>query len=114
MSRSPSCARRSGPSSTRSEVRSVSDHGTQPQSGEPAARVLVAGASGFTGALAAKIVWEHPRLQLVAATSRSDVGKRLDELYPRHRVPIGLTELDPEGVEGVAAAIVAYPHGAAA
>lgn len=86
----------------------------QPLSGEPAARVLVAGASGFTGALAAQIVWNHPRLQLVAATSRSDAGKRLDALYPRYRVPIELTELDLDAIEGIDAAIVAYPHGAAA
>ncbi|HET7574730.1 MAG TPA: hypothetical protein VFJ99_06415, partial [Solirubrobacterales bacterium] len=62
----------------------------QPLNGEPAARVLVAGASGYTGALAAKIVWAHPRLQLVAATSRGDAGKRLDRLYPRYRVPVEL------------------------
>jgi N-acetyl-gamma-glutamyl-phosphate reductase len=92
----------------------VNDLTAQPLNGDPAARVLVAGASGFTGALAAQIVWRHPRLQLVAATSRSDAGKRLDRLYPRYRVPIELTELDPERVEGVDAAIVAYPHGAAA
>jgi N-acetyl-gamma-glutamyl-phosphate reductase len=76
--------------------------------------VLVAGASGYTGALAARIVWDHPNLDLVAATSRSDAGKRLDRLYPRYRVPIELTELDLEQVDGVDAAIVAYPHGAAA
>jgi N-acetyl-gamma-glutamyl-phosphate reductase len=92
----------------------VNELDRQPLIGEPAARVLVAGASGFTGALAARIVWEHPRLRLVAATSRSDAGKRLDRLYPRYRVPIELSELDPERVEGVDAAIVAYPHGAAA
>ena len=46
------------------------------------ARVLVAGASGFTGALAAQIVWRHPRLELVGVTSRSDAGTRLDRLYP--------------------------------
>ena len=86
----------------------------QPLTGEPAARVLIAGASGFTGALAAQIVWRHPRLQLVAATSRSDAGTRLDSLYPRYRVPIELTELDLDHVEGIDAAIVAYPHGAAA
>ena len=86
----------------------------QPLSGEPAARVLVAGASGFTGALAAQIAWRHPRLQLVSVTSRSDAGKRLEELYPRYRVPLALTELDLERVEGIDAAIVAYPHGAAA
>lgn len=92
----------------------MSELSAQPLSGDPAARVLVAGASGFTGALAAAIVWRHPRLQLVAATSRSDAGKRLDALYPRYRVPIELTELDPGSVEGIDAAIVAYPHGAAA
>jgi N-acetyl-gamma-glutamyl-phosphate reductase len=77
-------------------------------------RILVAGASGYTGALAAQIVWDHPQLELVAATSRSDAGKRLDRLYPRYRVPIELTELDLDQVEGIDAAIVAYPHGAAA
>ncbi len=86
----------------------------QPLDGEPAARVLVAGASGFTGALAAQIVWRHPRLELVAATSRSDAGRRLEDLYPRYRVPLELTELDLESLEGIDAAIVAYPHGAAA
>jgi N-acetyl-gamma-glutamyl-phosphate reductase len=77
-------------------------------------RILVAGASGFTGALAAEIVWNHPQLELVAATSRSDAGKQLSEIYPRYRVPIELTELDLENLPDVDAAIVAYPHGAAA
>ena len=92
----------------------MSDLSVQPLDGDPAARVLVAGASGFTGALAAQIVWNHPRLQLAAATSRSDAGKRLDAIYPRYRVPIELTELDLENLPEVDAAIVAYPHGAAA
>jgi N-acetyl-gamma-glutamyl-phosphate reductase len=92
----------------------VNDAGAQPLSGNPAARVLVAGASGFTGALAADIVWRHPRLRLIAATSRSDAGRRLEELYPRYRVPIELTELDLDRLDGIDAAIVAYPHGAAA
>jgi N-acetyl-gamma-glutamyl-phosphate reductase len=92
----------------------VNDPLAQPLDGDPAARVLVAGASGFTGALAAQIVWRHPRLELVAVTSRSDAGTRLDRLYPRYRVPLELTELDLDRVEEVDAAIVAYPHGASA
>jgi len=92
----------------------VSEPRSQPLSGEPAARILVAGASGFTGALAAHIVWLHPRLELVKATSRGDAGKRLDRLYPRYRVPLELTELDLDSLEGIDAAIVAYPHGASA
>jgi N-acetyl-gamma-glutamyl-phosphate reductase len=78
------------------------------------ARVVVAGASGFAGALAASLVHRHPRLELAAATARSDVGARLDRLYPRYRVPIELTELDPESAGDCDAAIVSYPHGAAA
>jgi N-acetyl-gamma-glutamyl-phosphate reductase len=92
----------------------VNELGAQPLAGDSATRVLVAGANGFTGALAAKIVWEHPRLRLVAATSRSDAGKTIEAIYPRYRVPVTLTELDLGQLEGIDAAIVAYPHGAAA
>lgn len=88
--------------------------GGQRLDGEPVARVLVAGASGFAGALSAELVWRHPRLELVAVTSRSDVGARLDRLYPRYRVPLTFEELDVDRIEGADAAIVAYPHGAAA
>jgi N-acetyl-gamma-glutamyl-phosphate reductase len=78
------------------------------------ASVVVAGASGFAGALAASLVHRHPRLELGAATARADAGTRLDRLYPRYRVPIELTELDPDSAGAFDAAIVAYPHGAAA
>jgi len=76
--------------------------------------VLVAGASGYTGALAARLVWRHPDFELAAVTSRSDGGRRLDELYPYHRVPLELEELDLDRHSEVDAAIVAYPHGASA
>ena len=46
-------------------------------------------------------------------TARSDVGRRLDDLYPHHRVPLVLQELDLDRHADVDAAIVAYPHGAA-
>jgi N-acetyl-gamma-glutamyl-phosphate reductase len=73
----------------------------------------VAGASGYVGALATRLVWRHPHLELVGATSRSDAGKRHDELYPRYRVPVTLEELDLDRADDVDAAIVGYPHGAA-
>jgi len=75
-------------------------------------RVIVAGASGYAGALAAQLVYDHPRLDLYAATSRSEAGTRLDRLHPRYRVPVELTELDLDKLEDVDAAIVAYPSGA--
>lgn len=79
------------------------------------AKILVAGASGYTGALAAKLISDHPYFELGAITSRSDAGRKLSDLYPHYRVDDTLRELDlDKHTEGVAAAIVAYPHGAAA
>ena len=78
-------------------------------------RVAVCGASGFAGALCAALVQRHPELELTIVTARGDVGKRLDELYPRYRVRLVLEELDADTVADRAdAALVAYPHGAAA
>jgi N-acetyl-gamma-glutamyl-phosphate reductase len=74
----------------------------------------VFGASGYAGALAAHLLWRHPFFDLVAVTSRTDAGRRLDELYPRHRVPLTLEQGDVERLGDVDAALVAYPHGASA
>jgi N-acetyl-gamma-glutamyl-phosphate reductase len=78
------------------------------------ARVLVAGGSGYAGALAARLVDRHPAFALHAVTSRSDAGRPLTALYPHHRVDALLEELDLDRHCDVDAAIVAYPHGAAA
>ena len=77
-------------------------------------RVLVAGASGYAGALAADLVRRHPSLELVRVTARTDAGKRLNELYPQYEVDLVLEDPAGESGEDVDAAIVAYPHGASA
>ena len=77
-------------------------------------RVIVAGATGFAGALAAHLLWRHPRFELAAVTGRSEVGRRLDELYPRYRVPLEIEQLDLDRLDRIDAAVVAYPHAAAA
>jgi N-acetyl-gamma-glutamyl-phosphate reductase len=74
----------------------------------------VFGAAGFTGALTARLLFRHPSFELTTVTARSDVGRRLDDLYPHHRVPLVLEELDLDRHADVDAAVVAYPHGAAA
>jgi N-acetyl-gamma-glutamyl-phosphate reductase len=79
-----------------------------------AARVMVAGVTGYTGALSAWLVWNHPRLELVRITGRSEQGRRLSDLYPRYRVPLEISEPGPAAFEDVEAGIVAYPHGASA
>ncbi len=76
--------------------------------------MIVAGATGFAGALAAQLLWRHPDFELVAVTGRSEQGRSLDELYPRYRVPLRIEQLDLDRLDGIAAAVVAYPHAAAA
>ena len=75
---------------------------------------VVVGASGYAGALAARLLWRHPQFELAAITAREDAGRSLIDLYPQHRVPLVLEELDLDQVAGSDAAIVAYPHGTAA
>ncbi len=76
------------------------------------ASVAVLGAAGYAGAVASALLHRHPEFELRHVTARGDAGARLDEVHPRTRVPLTLepprTDLD------VDAAVVAYPHGAAA
>ena len=76
--------------------------------------IAVVGASGYAGALAARLLYDHPHFELAAVTSRSDAGRRLDDLYPHHRVPLVFDAFDIDELGQIDAAIVAYPHGAAA
>ena len=75
---------------------------------------MVAGATGFAGALAANLIHRHPDFELAAVTARSQTGRRLDDVYPRYRVPLTLEPLDLDRHGDADAAIVAYPHGASA
>ena len=76
--------------------------------------VAVIGAAGYAGAIVAALLHRHPELELAHVTARSEAGRRLDEVHPRSRVPLELVEFDPERHADVDAAVVCYPHGAAA
>ena len=76
--------------------------------------MIVAGATGFAGALAADLLWRHPGFELAVLSGRSELGRRLDHLYPRYRVPLEIEELDLDRIGRIDAAVVAYPHAAAA
>ena len=81
----------------------------------PEHRVAVVGAGGFGGALCARLVHRHPALELTMLTARSDAGNRHDEVYRRYRVPVEMEAFDADRVaERADAALVAYPHKAAA
>ncbi len=82
-------------------------------------RVLIAGASGFAsgfaGAIAARLIARHPQFTLGPITARADAGRPLSALYPHHRVDQVLEVLDLDGAHSeVDAAIVGYPHAASA
>jgi N-acetyl-gamma-glutamyl-phosphate reductase len=74
----------------------------------------VLGASGYAGAIAAMLVHRHPHFELAHVTARSEAGQFLDDLHPRTRVPMELEPYDPEAQGDVDAALVCWPHGAAA
>ncbi|MGD0456003.1 MAG: hypothetical protein ABSB69_20650, partial [Solirubrobacteraceae bacterium] len=67
-------------------------------------RVIVAGATGFTGALAAHLLWRHPDFELMAVTGRSELGRPLQDVYPRYRVPLAIEPLEVERLRNIDAA----------
>jgi N-acetyl-gamma-glutamyl-phosphate reductase len=79
-----------------------------------AERVAVLGAAGYAGAVASALLHRHPHFKLAYVTARSDAGVPLSAVHPRSRVPLVLEEYDPDRHADVDAAVVAYPHGAAA
>jgi N-acetyl-gamma-glutamyl-phosphate reductase len=64
--------------------------------------------------VAASLLHRHPGLELAHVTARAEAGERLDALHPRTRVPMTLEAYDPDLHGRVDAAVVGYPHGAAA
>jgi N-acetyl-gamma-glutamyl-phosphate reductase len=77
-------------------------------------RVGVVGATGYAGALAAVLLRRHPFFELAYVTARKEAGMELRHVHPRTRIEMVLEEFDPDAHGDVDAAIVAYPHGAAA
>jgi N-acetyl-gamma-glutamyl-phosphate reductase len=77
-------------------------------------KIAVLGAAGYAGAVAAALLYRHPHFELAHVTARSDAGVPLSSVHPRTRVPLVLEEYDPDRHAEVDAAVVAYPHGAAA
>jgi N-acetyl-gamma-glutamyl-phosphate reductase len=77
-------------------------------------RVAVIGAAGYAGAVASALLHRHPHFELAHVTARADAGAPLEQIHPRTRVPLVLEQYDPDRHADVEAAVVAYPHGAAA
>lgn len=82
-------------------------------------RAGLVGVTGYTGMELARILATHPHMQLTVATSRTEAGLRLGQIYPFLETLPGadvvLTEPDPQTIAAACdVAFLAVPHGAAA
>jgi N-acetyl-gamma-glutamyl-phosphate reductase len=79
-------------------------------------RVLVAGALGAIGSLAADLIDSHPQFELGAVTTRDTdaIGRPFHDFYPEHRLELALQDIDDLDFGDFQAAIVAWKQGAAA
>ena len=81
-------------------------------------RVGLVGVTGYTGMELARLLTGHPNMKLTAATSRTEAGKRLGDLYPfLNGLPgadVILIEPEPELIaKECDLAFLAVPHTAA-
>jgi N-acetyl-gamma-glutamyl-phosphate reductase len=93
----------------------VSARGKAPGESPARLRAAVVGATGYTGAELVRLLLQHPRVELAAVISRSQVGERLDSVHP---ALAGFTELrfveaDPVQLARFDAVFLAVPHGGA-
>ena len=84
-------------------------------------KVAVVGASGYSGEELVGLLLRHPLADLVCATSRTEAGRLLDDVYPRFRdarngkLPaFVMPEAKSILASGATFAFLALPHGLAA
>jgi N-acetyl-gamma-glutamyl-phosphate reductase len=83
-------------------------------------KTAIIGASGYTGMELLRILLSHPAVELTAVTSRTEAGKRLDEVFPRFAkatsagLKFSMPEPDEIAKTGATVAFLALPHGIAA
>ncbi|MFJ9717985.1 N-acetyl-gamma-glutamyl-phosphate reductase [Streptomyces sp. NPDC101213] len=81
-----------------------------------AVRAAVAGASGYAGGEALRLLLAHPEIEIGALTGNSNAGQRLGALQP-HLLPLAdrvLQETTPEVLAGHEVVFLALPHGQSA
>jgi N-acetyl-gamma-glutamyl-phosphate reductase len=72
------------------------------------------GVTGYTGMELARLMVHHSSMELVKATSRSEAGKTLAQIYPfLNRLPLGdlvITQPDPADLAECDVVFLAVPH----
>jgi N-acetyl-gamma-glutamyl-phosphate reductase len=77
-----------------------------------AIRVGIINVTGYAGAELARLLYNHPEAQVTSATGRTEVGKKLAEVFP-HLACYDLT-IEPEIAGSIDFAFSALPHAASA
>ncbi|HOJ77364.1 MAG TPA: N-acetyl-gamma-glutamyl-phosphate reductase [Bacillota bacterium] len=79
-------------------------------------KIGIIGATGYTGGELIRILAGHPEAEITAITSRSNDGKKLEEIYPNFTGWDGPTfsgSDSPDAVAGCDVVFLAVPHGVA-
>lgn len=79
-------------------------------------KVGIIGASGYTGGELIRLLSQHPMVEIAAITSRSNEGKKLEEVFPSFigwDGPVFSGSDSPEGVAGCDLVFLAVPHSVA-
>lgn len=87
----------------------------QQESSADMKKIGIVGGSGYTGAELMRLLVHHPEAEVQVMTSRSEVGRRVDELYPNLRGHTDLEFSDPGEADLAACDLVffATPNGIA-
>ena len=75
-------------------------------------KVAIAGASGYVGGELARLVAEHPQLELVTVTANTNAGEKFINLHPHLRsfAHLELVATTPENLAGHDVVFLALPH----
>ena len=68
--------------------------------------------TGYAGSELARILYQHPDVEIVCVTGRSEAGKQLGDVFP-HLAPLGLT-IEPDLTGSLDVVFSALPHKASA
>ena len=74
-------------------------------------RATIVGASGYTGGELLRILFSHPEIEVVQATSRKNLGQFVYQVHPNLRKRTSLKFSDPDNLITTDIIFLALPHG---
>jgi N-acetyl-gamma-glutamyl-phosphate/LysW-gamma-L-alpha-aminoadipyl-6-phosphate reductase len=77
-------------------------------------RASIVGGSGYTGGELARLLLDHPGVELAAITSRSQCGQPIHRVHPNLRARTDLLFASPQEIPASDALFLCLPHGTAA